>query len=325
MTKKRHHYIPKAYLKTFCDGEGKLYVYRKDDPEKKIRLSPDSTGFHKYYYSQPLPNGGYDHDRLEDYFGEIETRWPGIVEKFRLGENVNGHLNDIHDFIALQRARVPAARDACEKILAENVKAVTRQMDAAGKLPQPPKGFEDILDHLDVAIDPHRSILAMVDFMKGTGNVLKRIGIGVLHNRTEIPFLTSDNPVIWFDPSLPESEMRPYAIREGGPIRLLFPVAPDLMIFGDSTMKDQFAHPGLSYGELKNVEAVEMMNQYVCRFAYEAVYADRAGFNGLVGKYADASPVIRTETIPALSGQYIMHQFVWGQRTRKPKWQPNNQ
>ena len=122
--------------------------YRKDDPKKEIRLSPRNTGFHKYYYSQPLPDGGYDHDRLENYFCESETKWPGIVEKFRAGES---------------------------------------------------------------------------------------------------------------------------------------------------------------------------------RFAYEAVYADRAGFNGHVGKFADVSPVIRTETIPAPSGQYIMHQFVWGQRTRKPKWQPNNQ
>jgi hypothetical protein len=68
MDKKRHHYVPKAYLKSFCDDSGKLLVYRKDDPSKAIPLSPDNTAFHKYYYSQPLPDGGKDYNVLEDFF-----------------------------------------------------------------------------------------------------------------------------------------------------------------------------------------------------------------------------------------------------------------
>ena len=325
MAKKRHHFIPKAYLKSFCDDEGKLYVHRKDDPEKEIRLSPDSTGFHKYYYSQPLPDGGYDHDKLEDFFGQYETPWPGIVEKFRAHENVKSHLGDIFAFIMLQRARVPATRDACEKLLAEAVKAVTRQMDAAGKLPSPPKGFEDILDHIDVAIDPHQSIHAMVHIIEGIGKFLDQIGIGVLHNKTGVPFLTSDNPVIWFDPSLSESEMRPYTVRLDGPIVLMFPVDPDLMIYGYSTVKAQFVDHGLCYGELRDVATVDTMNRHICRFAYESVFANQCGFAGLVTEHADISPVIRTETIPAPNGQYLPCQYVWGQRTGKPKWQPRRQ
>ncbi len=74
MKKKRHHYVPKAYLKYFCDGKGKLRVYRKDEPDKVIHQSPDNTAFHKYYYSQPLPNGGKDHNTLEDLFAELEAK-----------------------------------------------------------------------------------------------------------------------------------------------------------------------------------------------------------------------------------------------------------
>ena len=325
MTKKKHHYIPKAYLKSFCDAEGKLYVHRKDDPEKDIRLSPDNTGFHKYYYSQPLLDGGRDHETLEDRFSEFETPWPGIVDKFRAQENVNRQLDAIYAFIGLQRARVPAARDACEKLLAETVKAETRQMDAAGVLPPLPKGFEPLLDHDDVAIDPQQSILAMVDIIKVTGDLLRQIGIEVVCNNTNVPFLTSDNPVIWFDPSLSESEMRPYAVRLDGPIMLLFPVAPDLMVYGDSTKRDQFDRHGLIYSKPKNVAAVETMNKHICRFAYESVFADRPGFGSLVKEHADVSPVLRTQTIPAPDGQYLLHQYVWGQRTGKPKWQPRRQ
>lgn len=325
MAKKRHHYVPKAYLKSFCNGDGKLHVHRKDTPEKVLSLAPDNTGFHKYFYSQPTPEGSVDHDKLEDCFSECEAKWPDIVKKFRARENVNDRLGDIYAFIGLQRARVPAARDACEKVLAETVKATMRQMDAAGELPPPPEGFEGLLEHVDVAIDPHQSIYAMVDIIKGVGKLLGKIGIEVVHNDTGLPFLTSDNPVIWFDPSLSEEEMRPYAVSLDGPIVLLFPVAPDLLIYGDTSKQEQFAQHGLVYSKPNGIAAVESMNNLICRFAYESVFASKCGFEGLVKKHADTSPVIRTETIPAPNGQFLLHSFVWGKRTRKPKWKPREQ
>jgi len=48
MAKKRHHYVPKAYLKFFCSQEGKLHVYLKDDPGRSILQAPDGAAFHKY-------------------------------------------------------------------------------------------------------------------------------------------------------------------------------------------------------------------------------------------------------------------------------------
>jgi hypothetical protein len=54
MNKKRHHYVPKAYLNSFRDEQGRVCVWLKDDPHKSIHQSPDNVGFHKYYYSQPL-------------------------------------------------------------------------------------------------------------------------------------------------------------------------------------------------------------------------------------------------------------------------------
>jgi len=119
--KKRHHYVPKAYLKFFCDESGKVFVYLKDDLEKVIQQTPDKTGFHKYYYSQPLPTGGKDHNTLEDLFSELEDKWPSIVGRMLKRENVSDSLDDIVRFICLQRARVPAARDAIEKMRAETV------------------------------------------------------------------------------------------------------------------------------------------------------------------------------------------------------------
>ena len=320
MDKKRHHYVPKAYLKFFCDEEGKVRVYLKDDPDKVIHQTPDNVGFHKYYYSQPLPEGGKDHNALEDIFSETEAKWPPIVEQLQQRENVNDSLENIFAFIALQRVRVPATRDASEKMLAELVKVTTRRLDAMGKLSPKPRGFEDILDHVEVAIDPHQSIHAMMNLLRGIGQVLDQIGIGVLHNLTDIPFLTSDNPVIWFDPSIPETKMRPYGLRPGGPIVLLFPVAPNIMIYGDSSRREPFTYDGLEHVELSKRKHVKMMNRQICRFAYEAVFAQKPGQEPLIRKYADFSPVLRTDVIPYEEGEFIFHELVFGERKRKPKW-----
>lgn len=320
MDKKRHHYLPKAYLKYFCDEQGKVRVYLKDDPGKFIHQSPDNTGFHKYYYSQPLPEGGKDHNTLEDLFSELEAKWPLTVERLRQRENINDSLEDIFAFIILQRVRVPASRDACEKMRAETVKATARFLDATGKLLPKPEGFEDILDHVEVSINPHQSIHAMPDMIRGVGWLLDQIGIGALHNMTDIPFLTSDNPVIWFDPSVPEAEMRPYVLQVGGPVVLLFPVAPNLMIYGHSSMRERFAYEGFGDGELSERRSVKMMNRQICRFADKAVFAQRAGQEALIYKHADVSPVLRTETVPVEKGEILFHQNVFGKRERKSKW-----
>ena len=154
MKKKRHHYIPKSYLRFFCDDSGQVRVYRKDDPCEAISLSPDNTGFHKYYYSQPKHDGGKDHNALEDCFSKIEDKWPGIVDRLHRREDVNDSLLDIFQFMILQRTRVPASRDAAERIEAERTLAAVRRLDAAGELPPKPEGFEDILDHVEVPINP---------------------------------------------------------------------------------------------------------------------------------------------------------------------------
>ena len=277
MTKKRHHYVPKAYLKSFCDNDGRVRIYRKDDPDRVFRSSPDQTAFHRYYYSQPRCGGDKDHETLENFFATVEGQWPDIVGRLSRRENLNEQLEVIFDFMALQRVRVPASRDAAEALLAETVVSTLRALDAAGQLPPKPEGHDDILDHVEVTIDPHQSIHAMVDMLRGTAAVFDRIGIGALHNSTGVPFLTSDNPVVWFDPSVQDELMRPYALATTGPVVLLFPVTPHLLIYGHSSMRDQFGRQGLRHLDEVDSGNVERLNRQICRFAYSAVFAQVPG------------------------------------------------
>jgi hypothetical protein len=160
----------------------------------------------------------------------------------------------------------------------------------------------------------------MVEMLRGTGTLLSLIGVGVLKNETDIPFLTSDNPVMWFDPSVAAVDLRPYNVRPDGPISFLFPVAPDLCIYGDNMMRERFAYEGIQYGKLNKPESVVAINRQVCRFAYEAVFAQRTGQDALVREYAALSPVLESEMVTIGGKRALVFRTVFGPRTRKPKW-----
>jgi hypothetical protein len=323
MDKKRHHYVPKAYLRSFCDDTGKLLVYRKDEPSRAIALSAENAALQKYYYSQPTPEGGTDHNTLEDFFSKIEEKWPVIVDRLHRRQDVNDSLEDIFQFMALQRVRVPACRDIAERMLSEATKAEVRVLDTAGQGPPKPAGFEDILDHIEVAIDPHQSIHAMAHMLRGFGQVFDQMGFAALHNTTGMPFLTSDNPVVWFDPSVPDTELQPYVLKPGGPVMLLFPVSPSLIIVGVSSGRDEFVANGWGAADLSKSHLAKVINRQICRFSYEAVYAQKAGHEKLIQKHAARSPVPQFNRVSAGNGEIISFQMIFGKRERKPKWVEN--
>ena len=160
----------------------------------------------------------------------------------------------------------------------------------------------------------------MVPVAQGIGQVFDRIGFDALHNKTEIPFLTSDNPVIWFDPSVKDSDLQPYVLWPDGPIVLLFPVSPSLVIYEDSPMRDQFASEGLGVADLSDTGLVEAINRQVCRFGYQAIFAQEAGQERLIEEYAGLSPTIRFDRIGAGEGEAVVFEMIFGKRGRKPKW-----
>lgn len=323
---KRHHYVPKAYLKAFCDARGKLLVYRKDDPTQPLHLAPDATQFRRYYYSQPTPGGGKDNNTLEGLFSAVEARWPAIVARLNRREDCNDQLENLFSFISLQRARVPAARDAVEDVLRHNVRATMNLMAERGELPPPPAGYESVLKQVAITIDPHQSIHAMVTMIRGIATLWSMVGIAALHNHTGHLFLTSDNPVIWFDPSLPFDEQRPYTIDPAGrSIFLLFPVSPTLVIIGSQQYKDSFAAHGLLHGDVPDVDFVEQVNAQISRLAYEAVIAQAPGQEEIVKEFAAISPIHEAISIPTARGLATVHRMAFGARKAQPKWQGRRQ
>ncbi|MPV65831.1 DUF4238 domain-containing protein [Burkholderia sp. BE17] len=319
---KRHHFVPKAYLKSFCDTDGKLLIYRKDDPSNPLHVKPDATQFRRYYYSQPIPGGGQDNNTLEGLFSAIESSWPETVVRLHQREDVNDRLINIFEFMSLQRVRVPAARDLVEATLAQSVKDTVRVLLANGTLPPPPPGLENIAELVQVSIDPHQSIHAMADMLKGMSSLYDRLGFAAIHNTTDRRLLTSDNPVLWFDPAVPFTEQRPYTIDPDGPIALLFPVSPKLIIVGSTEYRETFGQHGLLHSSADDEATIEAMNRQICRFAYEAVIATDTGHEEMILEFADVSPVLETTKTKTADGLLTLAQQSFGRRLAKPKWNP---
>lgn len=318
---KRHHFVPKSYLNFFCNEKGKLLVYRKDGPLEPLHVAPDATQFRRYYYSQPTPEGDRDNNTLEEFFSTIESEWPATVAKLSRRLDTNDRLENIFEFIALQRARVPASRDIVEAMLAQTVKDTMNIMLADGKLQPAPPGLEDLPNQVRVSIDPHRSIHAMVAVIQGMGSLYSMLGLAALHNATTLPFLTSDNPVLWFDPSLPFHLQRPYTINpDGGAAFLFFPVSPKLALIGSTEYKESFSQHGLLHTDVLDEAWVASINAQVCRFAYEAVIAQSAGQEEVIAEFAGVSPVYEASALQVGKGIATLHQHAFGPRVAKPKW-----
>lgn len=321
MEKKRHHFVPKAYLKAFCNSKGRVLVYRKDEPQKALPLDPNATQFRNYYYSQPKPDGGQDNNTLEDLFSSIESDWPETVARLAARGDVNDRLANIFEFMSLQRVRVPASRDVAEAIDSHMVKSTLALLLAQGELPPLPPGLEELPSRVEVAIDPHRSIHAMATMIQAMARLYSYIGLAVVHNKTGLPFLSSDNPVLWFDPSVPFEEQKPYSVNlDSGPVMMIFPVSPRLVILGGNEYSKYYARHGLRHIETDDEEWVRRINEQVCRFAYEAVLASAPGQEELISRYADKSPVLETTTQPGTEGMLTVHRHVFGKRIPKPKW-----
>jgi hypothetical protein len=322
--KKKHHYVAQTYLRGFGNPNGKVCVYSKDKPAHSWWAAPDTIGFEKYYYSQPLPDGGQDNNGLEDVFSSIEEGWPSLISKIQNHERHEGGLNQLVLFAMLHRVRVPTARDAAEKMLAESVRMTARHLNDHGQLPAPPAGltFDELDGLMVVSIDPHRSIHAMVDFARGMGTIIDAIGFKILENKTSEGFITTDNPVVYFDPTISPTSMQPYNIDRGRmDIEFMFPLTPKFMLWGHSMIKPSPGqHRTASYQDVHDKQFVRRANVLSARFANRLIFSDKSHHQPLVRKYAGTSPVVSVTHVKTEAGRGILTQHVFGKREPKPKW-----
>lgn len=315
---KRHHYIPVTYLRNFADASGYLQVFRKDEPTRPFRQRPESTGFERYYYSQVGNDGARDDERLEAMFSEIESEWPSIVAALSNRETIFAAAPHIITFLSLMRVRVPAFRDPAELHLGHSVHTQALLLHAAGELPPLPEDFPDLIEKLQITIDPQKSLEMMARALGGMGELFATLSFDVLHNATDQRFLTSDNPVIYFDPRVPAQSMRPYTIPpDASHVELLFPISTTMMLRGRTRPQ----RTDIGHRTVTDRRRISRINRLICRFGYRTIFATDKREALLIASTAALSPVARLDRVLApQGGYYSFGQFIFGLRPEKPKW-----
>lgn len=321
VAKKRHHFIAQTYLRLFCGADGKLWVYSKDQRGKSWRSDTSAIAFEKYYYSQPLPGGGRDHERLENHFSNYESLWPSVLKQIQHHQKVDGSLQTLLDFVCIHRVRVPTIRNIVERMEAERVRMQLLHLKDKGQIPDPTqtlgRDWEEANQNIVVTIDPHRSIHAMPPLIDGFEQLLRAVGFEILQNNTNVPFITSDNPVCYFDPTANETLMQPYTVdRRRMQVELFFPITPQYLLWGHSALKGRLPH----YRDLAETDFVERVNRTIVRFADRFVFANSSDHGQLVDRYSAMSPVAEIKHIVTTKGRGITYRTVFGKRTSKPKW-----
>lgn len=319
--KKRHHYVPITYLNGFTDDGGRLNVFRCDDVGATLSLVPNNIAFQNYYYSQPTPEGGRDDHRFEDIFdAEVETHWLEARQAARDGALTPHVWSRLYLMLASLRARVPATREMIETSLAASVRMTLDHLDRQGDLPTVPAGLEDIWSKVEISIDPHQSLHAIPGILQSVNLVQEEIGFEILHNRTSRPFITSDNPVAWFDPRTPEGARKPYKLdRLDMRAELIFPIDSWTLLRGTNALKRR--HSGrLTSRILRDEDAIRRMNRITAQFAYRLMFARDDTSLRLMRHFASLSPVLRTGARPVEGGDLLWMDMELGRRPTLPKW-----
>lgn len=181
---KLHHYVPQFYLRRFADAAGRLWVWDRDR-DRQFSTKPGSVaaGTNFYYISDFVEQ---DHDPLtmERQFSDIEGEVSAItgqwIEWIRQGEpgeaievpEVNREIVSL--FLALQFFRTADARSALAAFAVESGYPVESE-------------DEERALHVELLWESGL-VQSLADRLKGCSWVFGR-------NETEMPFVTSDNPI----------------------------------------------------------------------------------------------------------------------------------
>lgn len=118
--KKGHHYLPKCYLKGFCDNKKKLWVYEKDTVKEPYTSTPDKVAkcnnlYMLYDSKDPIELEDFLANKIEGPAAMVlselrEKRFPDIEQKYKLAL-----------FIAILMVRTPRYISYLDKISSDYI------------------------------------------------------------------------------------------------------------------------------------------------------------------------------------------------------------
>lgn len=309
---KRHHFIPVTYMNGFCGPTGKIYAYRAEDPTKPLHVDPRGIGYQNYYYSQPLPDGDRDDHQFEDFWNKIETVWRGTLLALRHKElNYEISFNTL-GFATMMRTRVPAAREFHETLMATTLRLEVKALAAIDRLPRELLRYKDELDTVPIGVNPQRTIVSMTNDMRRFGDVCCKMGFEIIHNESDINFVSSDNPVCYFDPTVHNSNYAPYDV--GNEVELYFPLDTKTLLRGSHKIRPFNI---ISRHRVTREKAfARKINYTIAKFSYRLLLSDSRVNDELAQEYSALSPIAEIEVSGPNTALIVKYRNAFGPRPK---------
>jgi len=217
---KKHHYIPRFYLKGFTlTKKSSLIVFDKKD-NSFYQSSISNIAMENNYYSFLQPNGEKDQESFEKFFNTIETKASEIIISVKKQKKLTEEEIDWFSiFIALFRLRVPKWRRFTEEVILRIFEKFAREMvidperlksivdrfeENSGEIFDIPldKLREMILDNkIKISINNHViSLLLMSKMLFTFASILAQMNWAFLETHSSFSLVTCDNPIFYNDP-----------------------------------------------------------------------------------------------------------------------------
>ena len=314
--KKRHHYVATTYLDGFTTPEGKLWTYFLDNPLNPRPSRPEAVGYSNYYYSQLRPDGTRDDNSFEDLWSAIETVWPETMVAIRGGRVSPATSFNVLGMVGITGVRVPAARHRHELLLAAKMRAEAKALERAGVLPKELQRYAGQLDTVPVGINPQQSIPTMMTDLRRFGDLCFQIGFEVVHNDTDLPFITSDNPVAIYDPRSPPGQRRPYEYERQ--VELICPLDASTLLRGHSRIRP--VNEISRHVRISDRSAIARLNNTLAQFAYGLVLASDRSSDGVIALQANRCPTLSIKVVETPKGGDIIWRHVFAPRPQLPAY-----
>ena len=246
--KKRHHYIPIFYLKGFVDPYNEPFLWQYEKGCKDIKkVTAENIAWRKYYYSFTNIEG--KQDSFEDVLAVLEGAASLIFKKIKNYEILNDQeRGDFSYFLATMLTRVPRLREHFESYARNYMKQFGQyagsnknilesiiknyEKDTGQKIPVSTKDLQDFLvkGNYDINFGESFSLEPMT-YIKNIANIFFRMKWVFFEALDNFKFITSDNPIAFWDPSQSPSSFLGVGLLNKN-IEVTFPISKDFMFLG---------------------------------------------------------------------------------------------
>jgi len=258
---RNHHYVPKCYLKGFIDPSPNPRFPDDDEPrvwqvefkshrirQRPIRLVGCSPGFYELGSESEVVN-----EAAEQSHGHLETIVAPTLRRLNQGDFrlETEEWENLLFFAATLAMRVPNAKTALESTrqrghqvilsmlgdipLNQFIRQLEETYPGESFTPQRARELQHWAQENDdcrFPIPPHKWIgSSLKAAMEAIFPLFYQMNWTYLHTDEQHPFICSDDPVNWVDPSISRSSMRGHGLKSRN-IEVSFPLGRSLALLG---------------------------------------------------------------------------------------------